>query len=367
MNIPFFDYPKLYQENSEEYLAILQKTLSKGSFIMQSELEEFEENLAKYLGCKHAIGVADGTVAITFSLKAAGLMPGDEVIVCSHTFIATAAAVVHAGGIPVVCDCMPDSTIDLTSAEKLLTNKTRFLLPTQLNGRVCDMAAVTDFCNTYSLTLVEDSCQSLGAMFDGEYAGLFGVAGSFSFFPAKTLGAFGDAGAVVTNNDSVASHIRLLRNHGRSEDSKVKFFGYNGRLDNIQAAILNTKLSSYTDYILKRRSLAAQYNQILSTCSAIRLPPQPNINDTKHFDIFQNYEVAVPRREELRQHLSSKGIGTLVQWGGWMLHQFDDLNFRSHAPYAEKLSREMLLLPMSHLLELDQVTYIATSILEFYS
>jgi len=168
MNIPFFDYPKLYQENSEEYLAILQKTLSKGSFIMQSELEEFEENLAKYLGCKHAIGVADGTVAITFSLKAAGLGPGDEVIVCSHTFIATAAAVVHAGGIPVVCDCMPDSTIDLTSAEKLLTNKTRFLLPTQLNGRVCDMAAVTDFCNTYSLTLVEDSCQSLGAMFDGE-------------------------------------------------------------------------------------------------------------------------------------------------------------------------------------------------------
>ena len=154
-------------------------------------------------------------------------------------------------GVPVVCDCKPDSTIDLSSVAKLLTSKTS-LLPTQLNGRVCDMSEISDFCDSNSLTLVEDSCQSLGAKFDGQYAGLFGVAGSFSFFPAKTLGTFGDGGAVVTNDDSVASHIRLLRNHGRGIDNKVQFFGFNGRLDNIHAAILNLKLSSYTEYINKR-------------------------------------------------------------------------------------------------------------------
>ena len=206
--IPFFPYSLVFLENAEKYNLTLQKVLSNGSFIMQEELLQFERNLSKYLNCKHVIGVADGTIGLTLALKALGINSGDEVIVSSHTFIATAAAIKHVGGIPVVCDCLPDSMMDINSVEYLINNRTKAIMPTQLNGRICNMNELEKISQKYGLLIIEDSCQALGAKYNNKNAGLFGEIGTFSFYPAKTLGCFGDGGALVTNSDLLAQKLR---------------------------------------------------------------------------------------------------------------------------------------------------------------
>jgi dTDP-4-amino-4,6-dideoxygalactose transaminase len=364
-NVPFFDYPAIFAERDIEYLQSFERTLRRGAYIMQEELLDFEKNLAVYLGCKHAIGVADGTAALEMSLAAAGLQQGDEVIISSHTFIATAAAVHHMGGVPVVADCLPDSMIDPASIHRLISPKTRILMPTQLNGRTCDMDALMDIAENYNLKVVEDSCQALGASYNGTKAGLFGVAGSYSFYPAKTLGCFGDGGAVVTNSDEIATFVRQIRDHGRNDNGKVTMFGRNGRLDNIQAGILDIKLKTYDEAIARRRAIARMYDNALNCCSELILPPAPRI-DSSRFDIFQNYEIQAKEREALRKHLGGAGIGTILQWGGWMVHQFDDLNLRSDATYAEEMSKRFMMLPMHHMLSDDDVNHVCEQVLSFY-
>ncbi len=365
MQIPFFNYPKLYSEEKETFNEIFKDISSRGAFIMQKDLSNFEEELAEYLGCKHVIGVADGTVALTLSLKASGLKKGQEVIISSHTFIATAAAIKDAGGIPVVCDCLPDSSINPKSITKMISEKTAIIMPTQLNGRCCQMDEIQKIADKNNLKIVEDSCQSLGASYKKTKAGLFGVAGSYSFFPAKTLGCFGDGGAIATNSDEAADLILKLRNHGRDSSGYVSEFGLNGRLDNLQAAILKHKLKSYGNYINKRREIASLYYSKLNHIEDILLPPAPS-DSGEYFDIFQNYEIQIKGRDKLKEYLFNNGIGTIIQWGGWMIHQFKDLNLKSDHNYAEEMSRRMLLLPMNHFLSLEEVEYICDKILNYY-
>jgi dTDP-4-amino-4,6-dideoxygalactose transaminase len=365
-NIPFFNYPELYAERSEVYDATVRDVLRRGGYIMQKELEEFETNLASYLGCKHAIGVADGTAALVFALRVAGVRPGDEVIVSSHTFIATAAAVHHVGAQPVVCDCLPDSMMDPVSAERMISPRTKAIMPTQLNGRTCDMDRLMDICSRYGLEMVEDSCQALGARFKNKPAGLFGKVGSYSFYPAKTLGCFGDGGAVVTDSDEAAAFIRQLRDHGRNAQGKVTIWGHNGRLDNLQAAVLNVKLAQYDNAIARRRAIASIYQQRLNDLRALRLPPPPE-SDPRRFDIFQNYEIWADDRDQLRQFLTENGIGTILQWGGWMLHQLEDLGMRSDAPFAEIFSKHFMMLPLHHMLTDGDVHYVCDVIQRFYA
>jgi hypothetical protein len=366
MNIPFFNYPKLFSEKASVYKNILENTCERGAYIMQEELSNFEDALATYLGCKHVIGVADGTAALVFSLKASGIQPGDEVIVSTHTFIATAAAVKHIGAIPVVADCLKDSMINFNSAQRLITNKTKGIMPTQLNGRTADMDEAMKLSNEYGLKIVEDSCQALGAKYNNTQAGLFGICGSYSFYPSKTLGCFGDGGAVATNCDDAASFIRQLRDHGRDVSGKVTQWGYNGRLDNIQAAILLEKLSSYKENIERRREIASIYDDRLNQLSELQLPPAPN-SDSKRFDIFQNYEIQANNRDHLRAYLSENGIGTIIQWGGWLLHQFDSLNMRTDIDYAHKFVSKYMMLPMNHMLRDDEIHYICDKVINFYT
>lgn len=363
--IPFFNYPELYAEHRDEYLSKIDDVLSRGAYIMQRDLTDFETNLAAYLGCKHAIGVADGTAALIFSLRAAGIGPGDEVIVSSHTFVATASAVHQVGATPVVCDCLPDSMMDPDSAARMITDRTAALMPTQLNGRTCDMDALTALAEAHGLKIVEDSCQAMGAKYRDRPAGLWGVAGSYSFYPAKTLGSFGDGGAVVTDDDDVAAHIRQMRDHGRNAEGKVTVWGHNGRLDNLQAAILDLKLARYDAAIERRRAIARIYDARLSGIAGLLLPPGPD-DDNARFDIFQNYEVQSENREALRADLGEAGIGTIVQWGGHMLHQFDDLGLRADADYAEAMSQRYMMLPLHHLLSDDDVHYICDCIETFH-
>jgi dTDP-4-amino-4,6-dideoxygalactose transaminase len=363
--IPFFNYPALFAEHREEYLSTFEDVLSRGAYIMQRDLVDFETELASYLGVKHAIGLADGTIALKIALMLADVGPGDEVIVPSHTFIATASAVHQVGATPVLCDCLPDSMMDVESARRMITSKTRAIMPVQLNGRTCDMDAVEALAAEHGLKIVEDSCQAMGSRYRGRPAGTFGVAGSFSFFPAKTLGCFGDGGGLILDDDALAERARELRDHGRGKDGKVHCFGVNGRLDNIQAAILRLKLSRYDDSIARRRDIARIYDSRLAGLEAVLLPPGPD-SDGLRFDIFQNYEVQADRREELREHLASRGIGTILQWGGHMIHQFDDLALRADATYAEGMSKRFMLLPLHPMLSNDDVHYVCDNVLAFY-
>jgi len=364
-NVPFFNYPALYAERGEVYDSVVQDVLRRGAYIMQKDLAEFEANLASYLGCKHAIGVADGTAALVFALLAAGVGPGDEVIVSSHTFVATAAAVHHVGADPVVCDCLPDSMMDPDSAERMITDRTKAIMPTQLNGRTCDMDRLMAICEKHGLEIVEDSCQAMGARFNGTPAGLFGKVGSYSFFPAKTLGSFGDGGAVVTDSDEAAALIRQMRDHGRNPQGKVTVWGHNGRLDNLQAAVLNVKLAHYDAAVARRRAIAALYQDRLGSLNSLGLPPAPD-SDPRRFDIFQNYEIWAEDRDNLRAYLADQGVGTILQWGGWMLHQFDDLGMRSDAPFAEEFSKHFMMLPLHHMLSDGDVQYVCDKITQFY-
>jgi dTDP-4-amino-4,6-dideoxygalactose transaminase len=367
MKIPFFNYQALFEQRKHQYLDVIGDVLSRGAYIMQKDLFEFEENLSDYLGVKHAIGMADGTMSLLLSLIAAGIKKDDDILVPSHTFVASAAAIYHAGANPVLVDCSKDHLIDLKSAERSMTNKTKAIMPVQLNGRVANMDQLLAFSEKNDLIVVEDSCQALGAKFNGRFAGTFGIAGTFSFFPAKTLGCFGDGGAVITDDDAIADKIRMLRDHGRDPgDGKVKLYGFNSRLDNIQAAVLSFKLKYYDEEIARRRNIASIYQDELEELSTILLPPGPN-SDSKHFDIYQNYEIEADERDGLMDFLSKKGVGTILQWGGYALHQFKELGLTGNLDYTESMTKKFMLLPLYPTLTDEEVLYICKQIKLFYN
>ena len=366
--VPFFNYPVLFSQDETELIPVIHDVLQRGAYIMQKDLFEFEENLEKYLGVKHAIGVADGTMALIMVLRAAGIGSGDEVILPSHTFIASAAAIHHVGAKPVLADCGSDHLIDTKSAEKIINKKTRGIMPVQLNGRTANMEHICELARKYELKIVEDSAQALGSKFKQQFAGTFGVAGTFSFYPSKTLGCFGDGGAVITNDDDVANHIRLLRDHGRDPDSgDVVEWGYNSRLDNLHAAILNFKLKSYDDAISRRRSIALMYEERLGQLDDLDLPPAPDSNPD-HFDIYQNYEIESGSRDDLRKYLDENGVKTIIQWGGKTLHQYRDLRFGTTGSLSatEEMCKRFFLLPMNTSLTNDDIEYICQKIITFY-
>lgn len=363
--VPFFNYPALFKADEPAIMGIVHDVLSRGAYIMQRDLVDFEKELARYLGVKHAIGLADGTLAIKFGLICAGVGEGDEVIVPSHTFVATASAVHHVGATPVLCDCGPDHLMDAESARKLITKKTKALLPVQLNGRTANMDPILKLAKEHDLKIMEDSCQALGSKFKGRFAGTFGVAGSYSFYPSKTLGAFGDAGAMVTDSDEHAEIARQLRDHGRGSDGLVHRWGLNARLDNLHAAVLLHKMKSYDAAVARRREIARLYDQRLRHLNQLLLPPAPD-SDPNHFDIFQNYEIEAERRDGLRAYLTEHGVGTIMQWGGRVIHQFPALGLRHDAPYAERMTQKFMMLPLNLAVSDDDVNYVCDKIEAFY-
>ncbi len=364
--IPFFNYPALFAEREHEYMEVIQRVLRSGYYIMGPELEAFEDELAHYLGVKHVIGVADGTMALICAVNAAGISPGDEVLVSAHTFVASAAAIHHCGGKPVPVDCGADHLMCGKAARAAATHRTKGIMPVQLNGRTTNMDPIMELVRERQLVLVEDSCQALGSSFDGRFAGTFGDAGTFSFYPSKTLGCFGDGGALCTDDDDVAEKARSLRDHGRTSDGEVSRFGYNARLDNIQAAVLLVKLRTYDKDIARRRELARIYDERLSSIESIDLPPSPDA-DSRHFDIYQNYEIQADNRDSLRQHLADKGIGTILQWGGKVLHQFPALQMRGNLPNIDAVTKRFMMLPMNPSLAEDDIHYISDHVEAFYS
>jgi len=363
--VPFFDYPHVFTSREEDFVRIFRAVGRRGAFIMQRDLADFERHIADYVGAKYAVGVANATDGLHLAVRAAGIGPGDEVIFASHTMVATAAAIHFAGAIPVPVDCGPDHLIDPESIRAAITPRTRAIMPTQLNGRTADMEALQNIADEHGLLLIEDAAQALGAKFRGRCAGTFGLAGAISFYPAKTLGCLGDGGIVFTDSEEMYRKLLLLRDHGRDERGEVVLWGLNSRLDNLQAAILDYKLSYYDEEIARRRQLARMYQEYLQDVQELTLPPGPD-SDPDRFDIFQNYEIEAERRDALRDYLRAHGIGTLVQWGGKAVHQFERLGFDVHLPNTERLFQRCLMLPMNTSLCDEDVLYVSNTVRAFY-
>lgn len=363
--VPFFPYGNLYTSQESELTAVLKDVLHRGAFILQKDLKEFEKNLTEYLGVKHVIGLANGTDALIIALHAAEIERGSEIIFSSHTFVATAAAIHFAGCIPIPVECGPDHMIDPKAIEKAITPKTRAIMPTQLNGRTCRMDEIQQIADKHHLMIIEDSAQGLGSQYKGKFAGTFGLAGTFSFYPAKILGCFGDGGALVTNDDRIAEKVEQLRDHGRNHAGDVVSWGLNSRLDNMQAAVLNFYFKSFSETIKKRRQIAHMYQENLKGITQVKLPPAPD-EHIDHFDTYQNYEIEAENRDGLKNFLKEQGIGTLIQWGGSPVHQFKELGFKDYLPYTEKLFTRLLMLPMNTFLLNEDILYICNTIRKFY-
>ena len=368
--VPFFDWKALYAERAGDYRRILDETAAAGGFILQTAVEEFEAALAGYLGVRHAIGLSDCTNAMLLGLRASGIAPGDEVILPGHGFIAAAQSIHFAGGTVVPVELGGDRLIDPEAVRAAITPQTRAIMAVHVNGRVCDMAAIRAVADDHGLLVVEDAAQALGATFHGTPAGRFGQWGAFSFYPSTTLGCFGDAGALVTDDDDIAAAVRAMRNHGAGPDKAIPadcaVWGTNARLDNLHAAILAYKIGWYDATIARRREIAARYHAAFEGIADLDLPPAPDADAARH-DIFQNYEICCDRRDKLRVHLSGLGIGTIVQWGGTGIHQFRNLGLERLLPRTDRFFARSLLLPMNHLLSDAQVDRVIDGMRRFFA
>jgi len=365
VSIPFFNYRSAFAAKEDEFLVVIQDVLRRGAFIQQRDLADFEADLARYLGVKFAFGVANATDGLIMALRAASIGPGDEVLFPSHTMVASAAAIAHVGGVPVPVDCADDHLIDPEALLSAITSNTRGIIPVHLNGRTCRMDVIERIAEEHQLVIVEDAAQALGSQFRGRPAGTFGKAGVFSFYPAKLLGCFGDGGAVVTNDPAVARKIALLRDHGRNNTGDVECWGFNSRLDNMQAAVLALQFKDYEAIVDRRRAVAALYQDMLGDLSTLRLPPAPGA-DPDHFDVYQNYEIEASNRDDLRAYLNQHGVGTIIQWGGKAVHQFAKLGFKSSLPRTEELFRHALLLPLNMVITNAEVRIVGNLIRAFY-
>lgn len=364
MKVPFFDYSRHYTDHRDQYIRIFDEVCSKGAFIMQGELESFESSISSFTNSFGCIGVANATDALELCWQSLNLQLGDEVIVSSHTMLATASAIVMAGGIPVPVDIATDGLIDISAIESAITQRTVGIMPTDLNGRCCDMPAIVDLARSYNFHVVEDAAQALGSLIDGKHAGTFGYASGISFYPAKTLGSFGDAGCILAGSASAYDKLFQMRDHGRNKSGEVKCWGRNSRLDNLQAAFLSYNFSNFSSIVQRRRAVASLYHQLLSDNPNIILPPSPS--DDRRFDVYQNYEVLVSQRDDLRSFLKDYGVGTIVQWGGDPIHSFSNLGVKGdYFPRTNYYFDHCILLPMNTFISDEDVLYVCELINQF--
>jgi dTDP-4-amino-4,6-dideoxygalactose transaminase len=347
MPVPLLDLNRQNAPLQPELLAAFERVLRSGHFIQGPEVEAFEKEAAAFLGAKHAIAVSSGTDAILVALMALDLQPGDEVICPSFTFFATAGCIARAGATPVFADVHATSfNLDVTDAARRITPRTKAIMPVHLFGQSADMEAVLALAKKHGLAVIEDAAQALGAKYRGQTCGTFGEFGTYSFFPSKNLGGFGDGGLVTTQRDDLAEKVRLLRTHGAKPKYYHARIGGNFRLDALQCALLRVKLPHLPAYCAARQGNAAFYADKLASAPGIVLPTAL----AGHAHIWNQYTLRVPgagRRDALRAHLGQRGIGHEIYYP-LALHQqacFASLP-RVTLPVAEQLAREVISIPV---------------------
>lgn len=359
MNIPFLDLKAPYDELRVELDAACRRVMGSGWYILGKEVEAFEAEFAEYCGVKHCIGVGNGLDALHLILRAAGIGPGDEVIVPAHTYIATWLAVTYAGATPVPVDSVEETCLlDPRLVEAAITPRTRAIMPVHLYGQVAPMDEINRIASRHGLMVIEDAAQAHGARYQGRRAGGLGNAAGFSFYPGKNLGALGDGGAVTTNDDVLADKIRVLRNYGSQVKYHNEVMGFNSRLDELQAAMLRVKLSRLDEWNGRRATLARQYLETLDQVDGIYLPKVAVESEP----VWHLFVVRCRQRDALQHYLSEQNIGTLIHYPipPHLSEAYAGLGLgKGTFPVAESLAASVLSLPIGPHATTEQVKEVA--------
>jgi dTDP-4-amino-4,6-dideoxygalactose transaminase len=364
MTIPFVDLRIHSASLRREVLGAIEKAVDDCQFILGDAVRSFEEAFAKYCGAEQCVGVANGTDALHLTLRALGIGPGDEVITAANSFIASALAIAYTGASPVFVDVDPtDYTIDVDLLERAITRRTKAILPVHLYGQPADMPAICRVAERHGLPVVQDACQAHGARIDQRGLGAFGAAACYSFYPSKNLGAFGDGGAIVTNDDVLATRVRMLRNYGQQSKNNYSMLGYNSRLDTLQAAVLAVKLRYLELGNHKRRMVAARYQELLNGWEAILPTQRAGTTHVYHLYVVQHCE-----RDAVLAHLQNAAVQCGIHYPA-PIHQIE--SFRSArtvpegAPVSSRLANRILSLPVFPELSEEQIDTVARTAMSF--
>lgn len=366
MVVPFLDLKKLHEEIREPLELAFKRVLDSGWFITGPEVEAFESEFANYSDVKHCVGLGNGLDAIHLLLRAYGIGPGDEVLVPSNTFIATWLAVSQCGATPVPVE--PDINTHNINPDALvaaITLRTKAIIPVHLYGQPADMDRINAVAQQYGLVVIEDAAQAQGARYKGRRVGSLGHAAATSFYPGKNLGALGDAGAILTNDKSIADKVRILRNYGSEVKYKHEFAGYNTRLDEMQAAFLRVKLAVLDDWNARRREAANQYNTQLQSLASENFLGLPFVPDWAE-PVWHLYVIRSKKRDALRDYLEKQGVSTVIHYPIPPHQQACYQEFaKNHLPIAQVLATEVLSLPMSSAITINEISVVGDAIRNF--
>ncbi len=358
MKVPFLDLKAEYREMKDEYDAAYRRVMESGCYILGQELEDFESRFSEYCGVKHCIGVGSGLDALHLILRSMGVGPGDEVIVPANTYIATWLAVSYTGGTPVPVEPIEDTyNIDPARLESVVTRNTKAVIAVHLYGQPAEMDKLGETASRYGLRVIEDAAQAHGARYKGQRVGSLGDASGFSFYPSKNLGAVGDGGAVTTNDSELARRVRMLRNYGSAVKYRNDEKGFNTRLDELQAALLKSKLMKLERWNARRSEISEIYRKELASVCHLTLPLVPEWAEA----VWHQFVIRHPQRDRVSARLKEAGIETLIHYptpphlsgayanGGWGKGQF---------PITERICNEVLSLPIGPYMTDDAVRHV---------
>ncbi len=362
--IPYVNLAAQIADEAADLSDLFMRVISRGDHVGGEDIALLEQELAAQIGVTHVVALKSGTDALVLTLKALGIGPGDEVITPPNSFIASTAAIVHAGATPVFADVGTDQNIDPEAVERAISPRTRAIMPVHLTGRMCEMDALRSLAEAHGLLIIEDAAQSVGSTFHGQASGALGKAGCFSTHPLKNLNALGDGGFVSTNDDDLASRLKRLRNHGMIDRETVAEFGFVSRMDTVQAAILRYRLARLPGLIAQRRRNATAYRQVLDPRHVYVPPERPDTCDTYHTFVIQT-----DGRDALKAHLAAEGIGTAIHYpvpihlqpaAAGLGYAYGDF------PVTESQSRRILTLPVNQFMTGDEVQRVADAVNRFF-
>jgi len=364
LHVPFIDLKQRYIEEKEEILGCVDRVLAKGHLILTEEVNEFEKMASEFIGVKHVIGLNSGTDALMMALWGYGIGKGDEVITTPVSFVATTGAIVHVGATPVYVDVCPDQNIDVQKIELAITNKTKAIMPVHWGGRVANMHEIMRIAQKYNLIVIEDAAQAMGSYLWNKHGGSFGHAAAYSAHPLKNLNALGDAGFMSTNDDEIASKIKLYRTHGIESRDNCVLYGVNSRLDSLNAEILKFRLAKLNQIVDKRRFNVELYKKLINT-NNVYIPPE--LKEEKNSYVM--FIVQAERRDDLKNYLHAQSIETLVYYGKalHLHHASIKLGYKKgDFPVAELQCEKVIALPHHQHITKEQIEYVAHHINKYY-
>jgi len=367
MKVPFLNLNPIHKALRAEMVNAFKRVYDNNWFILGENLDEFENNYARFNGTNYALGVSNGLDALYLSLKAIGVGPGDEVIVPSNTFIASVLAISYASATPIFVEPSIETyNINPNEIERAISSRTKAIMPVHLYGQACEMDAIMKIARKYDLYVIEDNAQAHGASFKNKKTGSWGHLNATSFYPGKNLGALGDGGAITSDDEELAEKIKMLRNYGSKEKYKHNIIGYNKRLDELQAAFLNIKLQYLNEWTKERQKIASRYDEELNAVGDLIVPKVHP--DSDH--VYHLYVIRTNKRDSLKEYLSTKNIDTLIHYPipPHLQEAYSNLDYKVGSfPIAEKLSNTSLSLPLWPGIEEKQVNYVIKNIREFFN